>query len=398
MAFGKNPQGLRSVGSFRQTANTFNQNRNDKRTRTGGNATPSWVNEYKPPTDDVDLIRIIQGDYTIQDSNREGELIQVEHLAFFPYVEHYDARSKRRSVCSAGPFANDRKKAQPCHGCDLFFSSMKVNPATGKRERGFMGKRDMAAWTVLHYAVYHKIEQVDNYTGQVRMNERTNQPYYNWVRCAKDAQGKGMCDACDANKESKFGHRLHWSMGTDHYNTLIAYDEDVGHSCSICGGQDTIRNDAWLCANPECGDAVIDDRTRLSKKDIEEIVNRPAVCPACGFEGFLRELVSCVNCTPLGKTPKRATIFDVDLKVRRVESQDSSNRTTLQIIGHSDPRPIDKRLIEFAKPEDLNRIYGPTDLQKQATLFQVQGAPQQRDPSTAARPYGQNNRGGPNYG
>jgi len=399
MAFGKNPAGLNNVGSFRQTSHTFNQNRSEKKFRGGGGGPPSWVNEYRPPKDDVDLIRVIQGVYTINDVDAQGALVKVENLTFWPFVEHFDARSKRRCVCSAGPNANDRNKRQPCHGCDLFWGSMKVNPVTNKKEKGFMGKRDMVAFTVVDYSKYHKIEQIDQQTGRVKTNDQ-GQPYYNWVKCSKSSEGRGACDACDANKESKFGHRLHWPMGSDHYQTLLAYDETVGKACVVCGQKDVIRNDAWLCSNPDCGDAIIDDKTRLSSKEINEIVLKHCKCNTCGADGFLTELISCVNCTPAGKAPKRATIFDVDLRLCRVEPADGSNRTTLSIVGFTDPHPVAKQFAELAKPEDLSRIYAPTPLEKQAVLFQVPSTPP-REPVTAAnasRPYGQGQGGGPNYG
>lgn len=400
MAFGKNSQGLNNVPSFRQSGHTWNQSRTEKKFRGGGGGPPSWVNEYRPPTGDVDVIRVIQGSYTVEDVDAQGNLVKIENLTFWPFVEHFDARSKRRCTCSAGPYSNDRNKRQPCHGCDLFWSSMKTNPSSGKKEKGFMGKRDMSAFTVIDFGKYHKVEQIDQ-QGRVRLNENTQQPFYNWVKCKKSSEGKGICDACDANKESKFGHRMHWPMGSDHYNTLLNYDETVGKGCVTCGQKDVIRNDAWLCPNLDCGEAVIDDRTRLSKKEIDEIVYRPCRCKQCGQEAYLSELIACVNCTPAGHMPKRATIFDVDLRVQRVEPADGSNRTTLQIVGYSDPKPVPKQYAELAKPEDLGKIYAPTPLDKQAMLFQVPAAGPAREPVTAAgasRPYGQGGGSGPNYG
>lgn len=405
MAFGKNPAGLNNVGSFRQASHTFNQHRNERKfKKKNGGGPPSWVNEYRPSTDDVDVIRVLQGSYVVDDVDAaSGELVKV-NLTFWPFVEHFDARSKRRSVCSGGPHHNDRNNRQPCYGCDLFWSSMKTNPVTGKREKGFMGKRDMAAFTVFDYSKYHKVEQIDRQTGQVRTND-AGQPFYNWVKCSKSSEGRGVCDACDAGKETKQGHRLHWPMGSDHYNTLLSYDEAVGRACVVCGQKDVIRNDAWLCSNQECGEAIIDDRTRLTKKEIDAVVYKPCKCKVCGTEGFLTELIHCMNCTPAGRTPKRATIFDVDLKVQRVEDASNSNRTTLSIVGFSEPKPIAKQFAEMAKPEDLTRIYAPTPLAKQAALFQVPHnataeAPPQREPvnaSNASRPYGKTDDGNPPY-
>lgn len=399
MAFGKDAQILNNVGSFRQSSRAFNQSRIENKSRTGGSGgkQPSWVNEFKPTTDDVDTIRIIQGAYTVDEVDRHGNLTQVKGLTFWPFSEHYDARSRRRCVCSAGVYANNRAKRAPCHGCDLFWSSMKTDPISGKRAKGFMGRRDMVAFTIIDYASYHKVAQLDA-QGQPKMNPTSNQPFYSWVKCRKSSEGRGVCNPCDANAETHQGHRLHWPMGSDHYNTLLEYDETVGKSCMVCSGTGTVRNEAWLCSNLKCGEALIDAQTRLSKKEIDELVNNPVRCKHCQQEGFLTELISCLNCTPAGKIPKRATIFDVDLTLKRIEPADGSNRTSLSIVGFIGPRPIEKQFAEIAKPEELSKIYAPTPMEVQASLFNVSPTIDTvvRDPvTTASRPYGAS---GPNYG
>lgn len=393
MAFGKNPDDLNSTASFRQKGAMWNSQKNEKKQRksvSGG--APTWVDEYRPSTDDVDTIRLIAGNYTIDDIDGRGEPIKIANLPWFPFVEHYHALNKHRSVCSAGPNGNDRNKKLPCHGCDLFWSSMKTDPASGKKVKGFMGKRDMSVFTVLDYRIYHKVEQVDR-NGQVRKND-AGQVYYSWVKCGKNSEGRGGCDACDEGTETKQGHRLHWPMGSDHYNALLAFDENIGKGCTTCGGRATIRNEAWLCANPDCGEAVLDSQTRLPKGDIENIVNKPNKCRACGYEGLLIELINCSSCTPGGHTPRRANLFDVDLQIKRIEARDGTNRTSLSIVGWSDPSPVAKQYAELAKPKDLPKIFAPTPLEKQAYLFQIEVP---REPTTAgARPYAPKT-GGPSY-
>lgn len=397
MAFGKNPENLGRVGSFRQMGQAWSQNRAEKKQSRGnsGGGIPSWVNEYKPPTSLPDTIRLVAGDYTVEDADASGNIVTMEHLPFWPFVEHFDARTKKRANCSAGPHANDRNKRAPCHGCDLFWSSKKKNEATGKWEKGFMGKRDMIAFTILHFHNYHKVTQRDQATGMAKLNPNTGSPYYSWMRCEKDANGRGKCPHCDAGFEIKFGHRMHWAMGQDHYNTLLAKDEEIGQCCANCGGRDTIVSQAWTCE--KCGDAVIEDTSSLRAQEIADITGRPARCQ-CGHVGYLVEIIDCTKCGDA----KRATLFDVDLKLRRIEPQDGTNRTTLSISSFSDPRPIDKNLLEIAKPEKLDKIYGPTPIETQGVLFGVQGPPggpavSPRRPVTASeasRPYGGN---GPKY-
>ena len=383
MAFGKQPENLGKVTSFRQMGNAWKQNQADKKQGggAGGSRAPTWVNSYKPPTDDTDLIRILAGNYTVEDSDRQGNLLTMNDLPFFPFIEHYDSRTKKTSVCSAGPFSNHKDKRKPCKGCDLFFSSMKINEKTGKKERGFMSRREMVAFTIIHLHNYHKIPQLQN-NGAPKLNPNTGAPYMSWVKCSKSMDGRGRCKHCDAGVEKKYGHRMHWPMGQDHYNTLLARDEDIGQCCSNCQGRDTIVQRAWLCQH--CQDAVIDmDTTELLKKEVDEMVTHPVTCPHCKKEDMLMELIDCKNCS----SPKRASLFDVDLKVRRLEDAGGTNRTTLSISGFSDPHPIDAVLAEMAKPERLDIIYAPTPFEVQAGLFGDAPIRQPVTASDASKPY-----------
>lgn len=386
MAFGKNPADLNNVGSFRAMGHAWNQKKQEQKDRrpTGGSL-PSWVNEYKPPTDGLDLIRILPGEYYVEEADASGNVTKLGPLQFWPFAEHYDSRTKKRAVCSGGAHANNQKLRSPCPGCDLFFSSMKFNEKTGKRERGFMGRREMIAFSIIHYRNYHKVPQIDQ-QGNPRVNPNTKEPYYSWLRCFKDERGRGKCDHCDAGFEMKFGHRMHWPMGADHYNTLLNKADQIANSCANCGGRNTIQTEAWVCGNPECEHPVIDSESNLKPKEIAAIVKGEVVCPECKEKGFLKEYRKCDNCD----NAKRAEIFDVDLNICRVVPADGSNRTTLDISSYSDPHPIDKALAEIAKPEKLNLIYAPTSKEIQEGLFGVAGgAP--RAPvtaATAARPYG----------
>jgi len=387
MAFGKNPDGLASVGSFRQVGQAWGKRKEQRPQRTGGSV-PSWVNEYKPSTERVETIRIIPGEYKIQDGEKEWA------LPYFPFAEHYDARSKRRAVCSAGHNYNDRTKRAPCHGCDLFWEGIRNKKSGGPQ--GFMSRRELVAFTVIHLHPYHRVPQRDS-AGLARLNPNTGDPYYTWLACEKSADGRGPCKFCDAQHPIKFGQRLHWAMGTDHFNTLLAKDEEIAACCSSCGGVDTIRADAWICpgTHPDgspCEDILVDlQSTKLTNKEVEELTASPQHCRACGYHGLFREVLVCTGCD----NPTRARVFDVDLRLRRINAADGSKKTTLSISSFSAPRPLDPRFVEeednknkFA-PEKLDRIYAPTDLEVQAQLFRVDAAPA-RQPVTAgdaARPY-----------
>lgn len=390
MAFGKDPSTLNRIGSHRQVAQHSMGQRQQRKPR--GSGAPTWVDKFRPSLDQPDTVRIIPGDYEVKQATPEGE-IEVTKLTHYLYGEHFHATLERGSVCSAGPFVNWKDKRDPCYACDLFWSGMQPDPQTGKKKRGPMSRRDMASFTVIHFHPYHQVEQVDLRTGQVRVNQKTGQPFYSWVQCT----GRG-CEMCKANKIVKPAHRLHWDMGTGHFNTLWEYDKVIGNSCTTCGGRDVIAWDALVCR--ECGEAkVIADETTLQPKEIDEIYRSINKCSACGFEGFLKEVISCKNCSQTGHIPQRSSLFDVNINVQRFAT-DNSTQTTLMVTQWSQPCPIDPQYKELAEPLELEKIFAPTALEDQAAIYgltqaaiaslkagNTPAARQPVTPDTASRPY-----------
>jgi hypothetical protein len=392
MAFGKDDAALDRVGSYRQRAHYQTKSTFQNRPRGGGGGGLTFIDQFKPSTDIPDLIRIVPGDYEVQQATPEGE-IETTRQPYVAFGEHFHGTLKRSCVCSAGPLYGWKDKRSPCYACDIFWQGMTVGQ-DGKKKKGPMSRRDMSSFTVIHYHPYHEVEQVDSTTGQYRVNARTGQPYTNWVKC----EGRG-CKMCQAGKKTNPAHRLHWDMGTGHMGTLWEYDKEIGRSCATCSGRDTIEWDAMVCR--QCGEAkVVRDETNLKPKEIEEIYGSLNTCSACGFKGFLREIISCRNCTPLGREPERATIFAVDMKVKRAEPESGGNQTTLMIPQWNDPSPVAQQFAEFNKPMPLEKIFAPTSLENQAKVFDLSPAaiqglikgkqPPQRQPVTAeetSRPY-----------
>lgn len=376
MAYGKNSAVLQGAGgSFRQRANAYSQHKDQQRQRGGGGA-PFFVNQYKPSLEEADTIRIIEGHYKVKEAVGEGDQAQVREteLPFYPWTEHFDGRNRKSCICSAGPFAGNRKKSEPCHGCSIHFETREVG-ADGKKKSGRMSRSEKYAFSVLDYGRYHKMQQVDHQTGQVKRNDK-GEPYYNWAKC----DGVG-CDGCKAQAETTSGQTRHWSLGYGHYQTLLSADDMVGKSCVNCGGYETIDGLAWVC--PNCGEAHIDLRTTSLKIDqVKETVLRDFHCP-CGYNGFLNEIISCRQCTQAGGAARRATIFDVDMQVKRVETGTGDNKQTiLMIVRTSPPRPIDKAFEALGKPLPLEKTYAPTPLEVQAQQFGVTTS--NRQPRTAA--------------
>ena len=367
MAYGKDPKNLGTSGSFRQRANSYQHQKDQSRKRGGGGGGVYWATQFKPTIDDVDTVRIIEGKFKVPQvvGNGKDATLEMIELPFFPFAEHYDGREKKTAICSAGPFAGSKDKSDPCVGCELFWSGMEKDQ-NGKKKQGRMSRREMYVFTVLDYGVYHNVEQVDFKTGQVRINEQTNQPWMQWVKC----EGQG-CDACRQGKETRRGATRHWALGWGHYQTLLDADKKIGKSCSNCRAVGSINCIAWTC--PQCGDAIVDmASTPLKAKEIDELVSKPVTC-GCGFNGFAQEIIECRSCTPAGGTAKRATIFDVDMNVNRVADPNGGNQTTLAISNWSAPGPVDPNFKDFNKSLNLEQIYAPTPIEKQRDLFDVKG-------------------------
>jgi hypothetical protein len=393
MAFGKDKSRLGAVGSFRQQATMTTRQRATRPKNTGGGTRPNWIDKYEPSLIDVDIIRLMAGDYETPILVGEGNnLSVVEQPSFgFSYCQHYDARHKKFAQCSAGPYRQIKNRREPCIGCDVYWREAGKDPVTGKWKYGYMGNaREMISFSVIHHAPYAKIEQTDRQTGQVRCNDK-GEPYYEWVQVLPHERAKY------AGKEMKTSHMLHWSMGTAHWNTLMSAWKQVEKCCRSCGGRDTIISDAWFCTN--CHNDVIDAQTTtIAPKDLEQLTTNPFQCPHCHTDVVLMERVDCSNCdpskphifdinladgeVPRPQAPERATIFDVNLKVQRIAASDGSKNNSLSVSGFSDPHPLAQELAAL-KQMPLDRLFAPTPLDKQAELFQEPMPAKKLPPGTA---------------
>jgi hypothetical protein len=359
MAFGKDSSQLGNVGNYRQMAMTQVHRGNGGGNRGGGGGMPTFVDRFKPSTTEEDFIRLVAGNFTIISAVDKENTVQ-RVLPFMTFTEHFDGQTKQSCTCSAGPFAHMKDKKQPCRGCDMFWEFKKPDGKPGAR----MSKRDMFAFSIIHYAPYAHVPQLDRRTGQVRTNSE-GKPFMEWKRVYRHE--KAQYDGY----EQKTAHRLHWPMGTEHYGVLWEYDDKIGQSCSACSGVKTITPISWNCSNPDCGEEIIDmESTTLPPEEIKKITfSEDTTCPRCRTKGFLKEIVSCKNCTPIGREPKRATLFDVDMHVQRKPANDGSDKTALLVTGWSEPRPIEAQYAELAKPLMLDKIYAPTPWDKQVEKF-----------------------------
>ena len=361
MAYGKDKSQLSNVPNFRAAAQNYEQHK--ARPPSGGGGRPTWIDKFNPSTDTPDEIRILRGNYEVLIGVQTGVpptySIEKQILPYYPFVEHFHGGLKRGCVCSAGPFAAFKDKRDECPGCDQHWAERSAN--RGTKNKGAMARRDMYSFSVLHYAPYAYIEQRDRDTMQIRTDDN-GKPYMEWVRILPNERN----DPKFQGKEKRDAHVLHWDIGFGHWNTLLEYDKEIGQSCRACGGRDTIVLEAWLC--PACGTDLIDPNTTTYKpEELADLLKGEVTCASCKEVVRLTEAISCKGCN----NAERADIFDVDMRVKRVAPPDGGNQTTLMVPGWSNPRGIDQRFVDLAKPLDLKKIFTPTPPDKQREIFKM---------------------------
>lgn len=380
MAYNKNPAVLSTVtafnASFRQMSGEAARNGGGKRAK--GNI-PYFVDMFQPSLGEIDTIRLVPGNYLQDQLVGEGDATQALAVErpFIKFTEHFHGGMQRGCICSAGAFAGFRDKRQACHGCDIYWETA-VRNTEGKFQSPVISRQNKYAFSVFDYGVYHKMEQVDRQTGKVRTNSVTKEPYYNWVKCL----GQG-CDACRAGKDSKVGDMRHWPMNYSQFQVLRDTEIYIGKSCATCGQEECIASLGWMCQH--CGECAIDmSSTELKNDELLQITDNRYLCASCGESGFLTEVYECKSCAPRGQTGVRASLFDVDMRVKLIVAGGNNNKS-LQVMGWSAPHAVDPRFAEVMKPVDLVARYAADSLESQARKFGITtaGPATQRAPATS---------------
>lgn len=388
MAFGKDRENLSRMNLRQQMRRSTK-----KVTRSRGGGQPYYVNKYEPPKVGSDIIRLIPGEYPMPRideqardfyRNEEGQPI-FDMYPYYKYSEFRHAVKERSCIGSEGWLGNWKTTAEPCVAADWFWWEWRQRQATKSDKPKAMSKRDKWVFTVLVMAPFYKVPAMKD--GQVVKNQTTGAEYFDWKKGSK----RGNDEYVAAGYERKDGHVMHWSLGYGHWTTLGAFGDALGNHCRSCRAQDTIQEIALLCQ--ECGDAVVEfESTTLSEEDLVKIRGDEVTCPHCNFHGYLDDMIRCQQCD----SGERATLFDFDLEVKRVEtSGEGGNQTNLQVVRAIGPKPIDSLYGEdLRKPLDLVKIFAPTPLEKQVDLFgrpptdgEAQG-PQRQPSNSGSRPYG----------
>jgi len=356
MAFNKDPQGLVGIpafgGSLQQRQSMMQKNRPAR-----GARGRRFSDEIKPPmAPQIMTGRIIPGAYATTFAYGKDAALMTQQFEWWQFVEHFDGRTNKSCICSAGPFREYKGRRDPCTGCDLFFLPSEKG-ADGKKNKR-MSARQMYVFSFLDFQNYHKVISMED--GRPRTGNN-GEAFFDWVPC----EGR-TCPHCHTAKETVSGRVRPWVMGETHFSALVhGYGGFIGKSCAACGGRDTIQSLAWLC--PHCGDAIIDmATTRFSDAEISKMVLDVMRCPnpSCAQLAIPNEIIKCGAC-PNGQ---RSTIFDVDINASRQGTGEGS-QTALTISTWSNPQRIDPRFAAIAKALPLDKMYLPTPVEEQNKKF-----------------------------
>jgi len=395
MAYGKDDAGRAAVqqGAFRGTSGrTFNQasralsrNRFPGQGGEGGRGgSMYWIDQYQPPIGYDGQIRLLAGQFKQEELVQTGpgyndvDVVEVDS-EFVKFVEHFDGRNQKSTICSAGALANYRDKRKDCYGCDIYWETAERGQ-NGRVDSKRMSKQSKYAFAVFDYRPYHQVEVIDKETGRPKVNN-SGQSYKDWKVCV----GRG-CDYCKAGIEVKVGHSTHWAINYTQLQAFRATERDVGRSCAVCGGVDCVQSLGWMCGS--CGECVIDmATTELQPKELIDRTENEQVCPYCNFTDFLTEVYECPPCAARGVSGLRATLFDVDLWVTMMQLE--GNKKQLVIKKFSAPHQIPPEFVEAAKPIELLKKYRPDSLDAQAKKFgHAPGAAQPPQGQEAQQPQG----------
>lgn len=366
---------VRAIGSFRQRGGYIaNRNKVGGARRRGGGSL--YGNRFVPSEDYPDEILLVPAEYETPIVNEHDE---VEHVMteYFFYRQHYDSRRRKYAHCSGGSFYRNRDRADPCLGC-FINRELTVWGDDGKiaRDSHVSYARPMRAFTIIHFHRYHWVEQERD--GRPVLNPNSNKPYMEWLRCLEPTGDR--CWMCEQQKKSTDARRLHWSLGPVHHNSLEHHNSRISANCTNCGMTKSISWEAWVC--PECGYAHVEkDTTKLSIKDIDELIMKPITCPSCGVRAFPKEEYYCEGCS---KSGTRMNIFDRRLLVHKETQMSSDGKQT---VIHIDNGPVEKTPAEDYKglyePMDLDTIFAPDTLEAQSKKFEWDIPEEWGPPATA---------------
>lgn len=370
MSFGKDDSNLGRIGTYGATAQQMgNASRRQSVARKGS---PPWANNYQPSTGSPDTIRLIPGDFEAERINKDTGAVFTEKVPWKEYTEHFHGGIKKGMTCSGGVFRMaDRKRAQPCRGCDIWREDFNVRQQI-EREKGVRPQQpnrvsfsNKYAFIALDMGWFFKGFRYDE-NGRPKVGSN-GQAFMDWIKYNDqnyNIYAATQRDLAVQNKavETQQGLVRSWPVGQTQFEALTGFAEMAQKHCKNCGGMNCIHVQSYNC--PHCqAPTFMSHETTMPADKIKEVVNGITVCRNCRQPGYPQAINSCQHCS----NPSPATLYDVDLQIQSMKV----NKTyQLHLAGMSNPKPIDGAFAELLKKlPELDKKFAPTPYDEQIALF-----------------------------
>jgi len=232
--------------------------------------------------------------------------------------------------------------------------------AAGSKEASVYTPKPQYAITIGRVSYFHKVPR--EYTRR----DGSKGTAFDLERCREvdPIVDRENCDCpnCAQGLERVFGDRKYIQMGEGYRGSFVDIERQVGSVCATCGGE--IRTKLFIC--PKCKKegrmTVLMDPMRavgMSEQDRESFWKTPRRC-SCGYFGKPLEVIKCRN--QCG-APKRRSIYDVAVPIRKQPSAGGGNFSTLVLA----PSPV-IAIAELNLPEEFKKTLVPHDFNAMFTM------------------------------
>lgn len=287
-----------------------------------------------------------------------GTVIRVKRT-WYQTTKHYDARTKRSLICSAGPH-----RTEPCYPDALrraFWAEMNaIEERTGvkPKDEAPLGTSNQFSFSIVVMENILAIPLRDKQTGEARKS-RAGKIIYNY-------KPEPMVAPLDrTNLQKTFGRRFHLSVGKTHLLMILQFDEEMKNYCKHCAHG--LTADAVICPDCETPYAL---PGLVGGEDLVDTRQLSYNCSTCSYEGEMQPRLTCAGC---GNAEEgRLTDFDIRLKKEMIGEKQS----ILKIVGVRKPLstitdPAVRAEVEkmILNPLDITAIFAPTPIADQKKIL-----------------------------
>jgi hypothetical protein len=306
--------------------------------------------------------------YTYEVYDKEVREVVEVTTTWYEWKKHYvprnrgkiDKYGKRKQMdfnCSAGS-----RKDRPCWGCavrDNHFERMRaIEESKGYRpdEKPPVGWSSQFSLAITVMETIYAIPLRDK-DGRARKS-RAGDSLYRYMPAP-------FIEPEDGEKlgETYFGHRMHWTMGSEHLDMLLGFDEEMKNYCGNCA--DHMVATHTICPSCETTYALKEPLTGVA---LLKGRAKPRSCTACGEK---QPHVMKYECPGCGE-PKEGSLTGFDIRIYKEplgENKSVLKVAAVRVPGSADAK-VNARIQELIEhPLDLQSIFAPASLDNQKYIL-----------------------------